>query len=117
MMSKFWYDWLLFIFIGKDATEDFEDAGHSKSARELLEKFCIGELDTPTPLIPQLEIVKKQQKNLSKKFMELTKQYSSTVSVAAVGLAVIVTVFYVRSRKWKLFSWIVHNWIIETTGI
>lgn len=90
----------MFIFIGKDATEDFEDAGHSKSARELLDKFCIGELDAPTPLIPQLEIVKKQQKNLRKKLMEITKQYPTTItSVAVVGVALIVSVFYVRSRK------------------
>ncbi|XP_061973989.1 cytochrome b5 isoform X2 [Populus nigra] len=27
---------------GKDATDEFEDAGHSKSARELLETFFIG---------------------------------------------------------------------------
>lgn len=90
----------MFIFIGKDATEDFEDAGHSKSARELLDEFCIGELDAPTPLIPQLEIVKKQQKNLRKKLMEITKQYPTTItSVAVVGVALIVSVFCVRSRK------------------
>lgn len=89
----------MFIFIGKDATEDFEDAGHSKSARELLDKFCIGELDATTPLIPQLEIVKKQQNNLRKKLMEITKQYPTTVtSVAVVGVA-LISVFYVRSRK------------------
>jgi cytochrome b involved in lipid metabolism len=35
---------------GKDATDDFEDAGHSKSAKELMETFCIGELDTSSQL-------------------------------------------------------------------
>mmetsp|Transcript_11817 Transcript_11817/g.36506 ORF Transcript_11817/g.36506 Transcript_11817/m.36506 type:complete len:135 (+) Transcript_11817:31-435(+) len=29
---------------GKDATEDFEDVGHSKDARKQLEKFEVGEL-------------------------------------------------------------------------
>lgn len=32
--------------LGKDATEVFEDIGHSDEARELLEKFYIGDLDT-----------------------------------------------------------------------
>jgi cytochrome b involved in lipid metabolism len=30
---------------GKDATESFEDIGHSDEAREILEKYHIGELD------------------------------------------------------------------------
>ncbi|KAI7896224.1 cytochrome b5 [Mucor mucedo] len=34
---------------GKDATESFEDIGHSDEARELLQKFYIGELDTTSP--------------------------------------------------------------------
>lgn len=31
--------------VGKDATESFEDIGHSDEAREILEKYLIGELD------------------------------------------------------------------------
>ena len=31
--------------IGKDATEAFEDIGHSDEAREMLVKYYIGELD------------------------------------------------------------------------
>uniref|UniRef100_A0A7N0U8Z0 Cytochrome b5 heme-binding domain-containing protein n=1 Tax=Kalanchoe fedtschenkoi TaxID=63787 RepID=A0A7N0U8Z0_KALFE len=30
---------------GKDATEDFEDVGHSKAAREQLSKYRIGDID------------------------------------------------------------------------
>ncbi|KAG8342570.1 Cytochrome b5 like Heme Steroid binding domain [Trypanosoma vivax] len=30
---------------GKDGTADFESVGHSESARELLERHCIGTLD------------------------------------------------------------------------
>ncbi|CAI9096440.1 OLC1v1032591C3 [Oldenlandia corymbosa var. corymbosa] len=37
-------DDVLLTATGKDATDEFEDAGHSKSARELMEKFCIGRL-------------------------------------------------------------------------
>ncbi|KAJ0510993.1 putative cytochrome b5-like heme/steroid binding domain superfamily [Helianthus annuus] len=47
---------------GKDATNEFEDAGHSKSARELMETFCVGELDPSD--IPQLEVVSVKQKKL-----------------------------------------------------
>lgn len=32
--------------IGKDATESFEDIGHSDEAREQLQQFYIGELDS-----------------------------------------------------------------------
>ncbi|GAB2265019.1 Cytochrome b5 isoform E [Dionaea muscipula] len=36
---------------GKDGTKDFEDVGHSLSAREIMEKYYIGEFDAST--IPQ----------------------------------------------------------------
>ncbi|KAI9358049.1 cytochrome b5 [Pilaira anomala] len=49
---------------GKDATESFEDIGHSDEARELLEQFYIGDLDgvsaakaTPVP-VTQLPVEK-----------------------------------------------------------
>lgn len=33
---------------GKDATNDFEDVGHSDDARELLNKYYVGEVDSST---------------------------------------------------------------------
>ncbi|MBA0699004.1 hypothetical protein Goari_000677, partial [Gossypium aridum] len=73
---------------GKDATDDFEDAGHSKSAKELLQSFCIGELDTSSPIIPELEISSKREAvKYSEKLMDLTKQYW-TIPVAIVGISV-----------------------------
>ena len=33
---------------GKDATADFEDIGHSDSAREMMEKYHIGQIDAST---------------------------------------------------------------------
>ncbi|XP_028549037.1 cytochrome b5-like [Dendrobium catenatum] len=33
---------------GKDATNDFEDVGHSDSARDMIHKYCIGEIDAST---------------------------------------------------------------------
>ncbi|KAA3456791.1 cytochrome b5-like [Gossypium australe] len=36
---------------GKDGTNDFEDIGHSEDAREMMEKYYIGEIDAET--VPQ----------------------------------------------------------------
>lgn len=33
---------------GKDATNDFEDVGHSDSARDMMAKYYIGEIDAST---------------------------------------------------------------------
>ncbi|KAK8656133.1 hypothetical protein V6N13_108692 [Hibiscus sabdariffa] len=33
---------------GKDGTNDFEDIGHSEEAREMMEKYYIGEIDSKT---------------------------------------------------------------------
>ncbi|CAA6667353.1 unnamed protein product [Spirodela intermedia] len=42
---------------GKDATEEFEDAGHSKTARELMKSFCVGEVDpSPPPPPPEPQV-------------------------------------------------------------
>jgi cytochrome b involved in lipid metabolism len=30
---------------GKDATADYEDIGHSESAKEMMSQYCIGEFD------------------------------------------------------------------------
>ncbi|KAK9008543.1 hypothetical protein V6N11_075432 [Hibiscus sabdariffa] len=75
--------------IGKDATDEFEDAGHSESAKELLQNFCIGELDTSAPIIPELENSSKNEtNNYSQNLMELTKQYWA-VPVAIAGISVV----------------------------
>ncbi|KAL9237455.1 hypothetical protein vseg_012000 [Gypsophila vaccaria] len=41
-------DEVLLSATGKDATNDFEDVGHSDSAREEMEKYYIGEIDATT---------------------------------------------------------------------
>ncbi|MBA0815996.1 hypothetical protein Gohar_000706 [Gossypium harknessii] len=83
---------------GKDATDDFEDAGHSKSAKELLQSFCIGELDTSSPIIPELEISSKREAvKYSEKLMDLTKQYW-TIPVAIVGISVLVGFLYLHKK-------------------
>ncbi|QCD90129.1 cytochrome-b5 reductase [Vigna unguiculata] len=74
---------------GKDATEEFEDAGHSKSARELMEQYCIGELDPSPPV--------STKHCYSEKFMQLTKQYWA-VPVTVVGISVVVSFLYLRKK-------------------
>ncbi|XP_057980168.1 cytochrome b5-like [Malania oleifera] len=44
-------DEVLLTATGKDATDDFEQVGHSNSARELMEKYCIGNIDSSTNLV------------------------------------------------------------------
>ncbi|XVE64464.1 hypothetical protein DITRI_Ditri07aG0102700 [Diplodiscus trichospermus] len=39
-------DEVLLSATGKDATNDFEDVGHSDIAREMMEKYYIGEIDS-----------------------------------------------------------------------
>lgn len=45
-------------YIGKDATDDFEDVGHSDDAREQMQKYYIGEVDATT--IPARRTYKAQ---------------------------------------------------------
>uniref|UniRef100_A0ACD5ZH32 Uncharacterized protein n=1 Tax=Avena sativa TaxID=4498 RepID=A0ACD5ZH32_AVESA len=41
-------DEVLLACTGKDATADFEDIGHSESAKEMMPQYCIGEVDAAT---------------------------------------------------------------------
>ncbi|KAL5553597.1 hypothetical protein UlMin_040998 [Ulmus minor] len=89
-------DDLLLAATGRDATEDFEDAGHSKTARELMETFFIGELDTTE--IPELEIIsKKQPRDFAQKLIDSAKQYWA-VPVAVLGVSVVVGFLLLRKK-------------------
>ncbi|CAN1152373.1 Cytochrome b5 isoform A [Linum perenne] len=85
---------------GKDATDDFEDVGHSQTARDELKTFFIGELDTTTaPAIPELKIVSKNKtSDPMKKLKDLTRQYWA-VPVAVAGVSVVVSGIIVYLRK------------------
>ncbi|XP_073054705.1 cytochrome b5-like [Primulina eburnea] len=41
-------DDVLLTATGKDATDDFEDVGHSSSARATMDEFFVGEIDSST---------------------------------------------------------------------
>ncbi|KAA0064772.1 cytochrome b5 [Cucumis melo var. makuwa] len=67
---------------GRDATDDFEDAGHSKDARELMEKFYIGLLDTSSS--DSLKLETNQVDSYATLVQTLTKQYWKA-PVAVIG--------------------------------
>ncbi|KAF6173545.1 hypothetical protein GIB67_042675 [Kingdonia uniflora] len=46
---------------GRDAKEDFELVGHSDNAREIMQGYCIGELDLSSIILPKLEVSTKKQ--------------------------------------------------------
>ncbi|KAI9093940.1 hypothetical protein K1719_026938 [Acacia pycnantha] len=55
-------DEVLLLATEKDATDDFEDVGHSESAREDMKKYLVGEVDTSTiPAKPFYQPPPKQQ--------------------------------------------------------
>ncbi|KAJ0980154.1 hypothetical protein J5N97_008409 [Dioscorea zingiberensis] len=72
---------------GKDSTEEFEDAGHGKSARELMQEYFIGEIE-PSPVIPELEIFTKEQSFTSK-----VSEYWA-FPAAIVGISIVAGVLY-----------------------
>lgn len=39
---------MIYACIGKDASEEFEDAGHGSAARLMLDEFYVGEVDPAT---------------------------------------------------------------------
>ncbi|KAK1272439.1 Cytochrome b5 isoform B [Acorus gramineus] len=82
---------------GKDATEEFEDAGHSKDARELMQQYFIGELDL-TPVIPELEIFTKEQPAymVQKLMNKVTKHWA--VPATIVGISAIAGILYLRKK-------------------
>ncbi|KAL5562100.1 hypothetical protein UlMin_031847 [Ulmus minor] len=41
-------DDVLLSVTGKDATDDFEDVGHSTSAKAMMDEFYVGDMDTST---------------------------------------------------------------------
>ncbi|KAK6931365.1 Cytochrome b5-like heme/steroid binding domain [Dillenia turbinata] len=83
---------------GKDAKEAFEDAGHSQDARELMETFCIGELESSMPELPELKIsTNKEPANLAQRLKDIPVQYWA-VPVAVVGVSLITGFFYLRRK-------------------
>lgn len=47
-MNSIWRTNFVCNIAGKDATNDYEDVGHSESAKELMAKYAIGDIDAST---------------------------------------------------------------------
>ncbi|XP_050203534.1 cytochrome b5 [Mercurialis annua] len=73
---------------GKDATNDFEDVGHSDSARDMMEKYYIGEIDSTSLPQRRTHIPKPQTSyNQDKSSEFLIKILQFLVPLLILGLA------------------------------
>ncbi|GAB2242767.1 hypothetical protein Droror1_Dr00019542 [Drosera rotundifolia] len=79
--------------VGKDSIEEFEDAGHSEEARELLETFFIGVLDLSATTIPEAS----SREDTMAKPKEWLLQYWA-IPVTVVGISMVVGFLYLQKR-------------------
>ncbi|XP_030547733.1 cytochrome b5-like isoform X2 [Rhodamnia argentea] len=90
-------DEVLLSSTGKDATDDFEDVGHSSSARAMMDDFYIGEIDTSTiPDKSKYTPPKQPQYNHDKTPEFVIKLLQFLVPLLILGLAFGVR-FYTKS--------------------
>uniref|UniRef100_A0A5B7C370 Cytochrome b5 heme-binding domain-containing protein n=1 Tax=Davidia involucrata TaxID=16924 RepID=A0A5B7C370_DAVIN len=84
-------DEVLLSATGKDATNDFEDVGHSDSAREMMEKYYIGEIDSSTVPLRRTYIPPQQTPYNPDKTSEFViKILQFLVPLLILGLAFVV---------------------------
>lgn len=75
-------------FPGKDATDDFEDVGHSDNARDMLKDFYVGEIDASTiPKKTTYTPPKQPYYNQDKTSEFIVKLLQFLVPIAILGLA------------------------------
>ncbi|KAM1036636.1 hypothetical protein ACFX13_032250 [Malus domestica] len=73
---------------GKDATDDFEDVGHSENARGMLKDFYVGEIDASTiPKSTTYAPPKQPNYNQDKTSEFIIKLLQFLVPIAILGLA------------------------------
>ncbi|RWW65730.1 hypothetical protein BHE74_00026952 [Ensete ventricosum] len=78
-------------FSGKDAGDDFEDIGHSTTARAMMDEYCVGEIDAAT--IPKrVTYTPPKQPHYSQDKMAefIIRLLQFLVPLAILGLAVAV---------------------------
>ncbi|XP_010413956.1 PREDICTED: cytochrome b5-like [Camelina sativa] len=79
---------------GKDATDDFEDVGHSESAREMMEQYYVGEIDKTTiPKKVKYTPPKQPHYNQDKTSEFIIKILQFLVPLAILGLAVGIRIY------------------------
>nr|GLL42786.1 cytochrome b5-like [Ipomoea trifida]GMD61125.1 cytochrome B5 [Ipomoea batatas] len=81
---------------GKDATDDFEDIGHSSSARAMLDEFLVGDIDSSTiPANTKYTPPKQPHYNQDKTPEFLVKLLQFLVPLIILGIAVAIR-FYTK---------------------
>ncbi|XP_020107483.1 cytochrome b5 [Ananas comosus] len=82
---------------GKDATDDFEDVGHSTTARAMMDEYYVGDIDTSTiPAKVKYTPPKQPYYNQDKTSDFIIKLLQFLVPLAILGLAVAVR-FYTKA--------------------
>ncbi|KDP26389.1 hypothetical protein JCGZ_17547 [Jatropha curcas] len=92
-------DEVLLSATGKDATDDFEDVGHSSSARAMMDEFYVGEIDSSTiPARKAYTPPKQPHYNQDKTPEFIIKLLQIVVPLLILGLAVGIR-FYTKSAE------------------
>ncbi|KAJ9548016.1 hypothetical protein OSB04_020559 [Centaurea solstitialis] len=83
---------------GKDATDDFEDVGHSTTAKSMMDEFYVGDIDTATiPKKVEYTPPKQAHYNQDKTTEFIIKILQFLVPLLILGVAVGIRV-YTRSE-------------------
>ena len=78
----------------KDATDDFEDVGHSSTARAMLDEYYVGDIDTATiPARTKYAPPKQPHYNQDKTPEFIIKILQFLVPLAILGLAVAIRMY------------------------
>ena len=81
-------------FAGKDATNDFEDVGHSNTARDMMDQYCIGEIDASSVPAKRAYVPPQQPSyNPDKSSEFVIKILQFLVPILILGLAFVVRHF------------------------
>lgn len=95
-MSAFWY-FKRNVFAGKDASNDFDDVGHSTSAVSMMDEFYVGDIDSSTiPSKVKYSSPKQPQYNQDKTPEFIIKILQFLVPLFILGVAVGIR-FYTKS--------------------
>ncbi|XP_072970922.1 cytochrome b5 [Typha angustifolia] len=79
---------------GKDATDDFEDVGHSTTARSMMDEYLVGNIDGSTiPTKVKYTPPKQPHYNQDKTSDFIIKLLQFLVPLAILGLAVAVRIY------------------------
>jgi len=90
-------DEVLIAATGKDATDDFEDVGHSDSARAMMDEYYLGEMDLQSlPSKPKYTPAKQAAYNPAKSSDFIIKILQFLVPLLILGIAFAVR-YYTKS--------------------